>query len=391
MERAHTRGQPTALDALGAMLRSSVPHALLLVGPPGVGKATLALDLAAALLCTAPDPAARPCRDCRGCRMVESGNHPDLHRLVPEGPGDQIRIGGVENPRGIRDLTGELALLPVEGGRRVAIIERAHRMNDLAQAALLKTLEEPPPETVIVLCADDEERLLPTIRSRAARIRLGPVSIRDIESLLSDLEATDPPTGARLARIASGRPGLALALARAPGVAATRGEIARSLLDLLGARPAERLSRIRELHAQALDAVRTLDRAIAPVEAAPQRPSDVAPESDGGGSDAENDGPGSGATRRIPAADRRRAAALVFEVWRDLTRDLIVAHDRRTPGHDPTMMDELAAAAAAVPVGAAGAFLGRLARAGELLELNIAPELLLDGLVLRWPLAGVRG
>ena len=68
------------------MVAGTPPHAILLAGPEGVGKTTLALDLAAGLLCTASDPTDRPCRACRACRMVEHGNHPDVHWLRPEGP-----------------------------------------------------------------------------------------------------------------------------------------------------------------------------------------------------------------------------------------------------------------------------------------------------------------
>ena len=148
------------------MIAAGPPHAILFVGPASSGKTTLALDLAAALLCTADDPPARPDGTCRGCRLLASGNHPDLHRLAPEGPGGQITIGQV------RGLINELALLPVEGGARVAILEQADRMNEDAQNSLLKTLEEPPDGLTIVLCADEEDRLLPTIQSRVARLRL---------------------------------------------------------------------------------------------------------------------------------------------------------------------------------------------------------------------------
>ena len=101
----------------------------------------------------------------------------------------------------------ELALLPLEGGARVAIVEARHRMNEDAQGAILKTLEEPPAGVTIVLCADEEARLLPTIRSRCARIRLGPVGPREIEAILADHGVADPPLAARLARLAGGRPG----------------------------------------------------------------------------------------------------------------------------------------------------------------------------------------
>ena len=131
-----------------------------------------------------------------------------MHRIGPEGPGRQVVIGGPGlEARGVRDLIAELALLPVEGGARVAIIEAAHRMNEDAQAALLKTLEEPPAGVTLVLCADAEEPLLPTIRSRCARLRLGPVGIREIEAILAEHGVADAPLAARLARIADGRPG----------------------------------------------------------------------------------------------------------------------------------------------------------------------------------------
>ena len=80
-------------------------------------------------------------------------------------------------------------------------------MNDDAQGALLKTLEEPPIGATIVLCADEEARLAPTIRSRCARIRLGPVGPRDVEAVLTERGVADPPLAARLARLVGGRSG----------------------------------------------------------------------------------------------------------------------------------------------------------------------------------------
>src|SRR5262249_25119383 len=154
------------------------------------GKRTLADDLAAALLCAAPDGAARPDRTCRACRALEHGNHPDLHVLGPTGAGQVIPIGGRED-RGVRDLVREAAPMPVEGGLRVAIVAEADRMTDDAQSAFLKTLEEPPPGTVLILTAADEERLLPTIRSRVVRIRVGPVAKADVEAILVDAGLAD--------------------------------------------------------------------------------------------------------------------------------------------------------------------------------------------------------
>jgi DNA polymerase III delta' subunit len=249
-DRFRTRGQPAAVAAIAAMLAGGIPHALLLAGPAGVGKQTLADDVAAALLCRAGPGIARPCRECRGCRALDHGNHPDLHRLEPTGAGQVIPIGG-RDERGVRDLVRELALLPVEGGARVAVIADADRMTEDAQSAFLKTLEEPPAGTVLLLTASDEERLLPTIRSRLVRIRVGPVPRPEIEALLVEQGLADAPLAARLARLAAGRSGEAVALARAPEAITIRSEIARTLLDLIGANRADRLRLGRDLLARA--------------------------------------------------------------------------------------------------------------------------------------------
>ena len=88
------------------------------------------------------------------------------------------------------------------------------------------------------------------------------------------------------------------------------------------------------------------------------------------------------------AAERRRAAMFILEVWRDLTRDLLLAGlGELAAVHDPALIDDLLAVAAALPAGEMRAFLGRLAKAGELLEANVGAELALDSLILAWPRA----
>ena len=373
----------------------SPPHAILLVGPDGVGKTTLALDLAAGLLCEW-EPAARPCRTCRACRMVEHDRHPDLHRLGPSGPGRQVVIGGPDaRYRGIRDLISELALLPVEGRARVAIVEGADRMNEDAQSALLKTLEEPPAGVVIVLCADQETRLLPTVRSRCARIRLGLVGSRDIEAIVADHDLADPPMAARLGRLAAGRPGLALAYARAPEAVLIRAELSRVLLDLTAAGPAARLASVRAAIPRAIALATTLaddDRQAGPrtvrrrggrgrAASASAAPTDVGESDDGPTDDA---GPAAG--RSVPAPERRRAAEILIALWADVARDLALAGSGGARSvRDPVMLEELTATSAVLDPGAIASFLDRSARDAELLASNVSPELLLDSLALAWP------
>jgi DNA polymerase III delta' subunit len=411
MESVRTRGHEAAVRAIGAMIRGRTPHALLLVGAAGVGKTTLATDLAAGLLCAAADPAQRPCGSCRACRLVRSGGHADVHRLGPEGPGRQVVIGGPgARARGIRDLIAELALLPVEGGARVAIIESAQRMNEDAQAALLKTLEEPPTGTVIILCADAEEPLLPTIRSRCARLRLGPVGPRAIEAVLADHGIDDPALATRLARIAGGRPGVALAWAADPAVMRARDECSRVLLDLTAARPSDRLAGVRAAVAAvaAFAAASDASAAAAPVTAGPPAPTtrgrrgsktramaapDTAPDAgatdpgttDAGAATGGDDADGTSPTR-APAAERRRAADAIVAIWTDVARDLALARRGESASlRDPRLLEEVVAIADELDQAAITAFLDRLGRAGVLLAGNVAPELVLDDLALAWP------
>ncbi len=378
-----TVGHPAAVAAVHAMLASRVPHALLVSGPGSVGKVSLALDLAAGLLCTGATAAGRPCRSCRACRMVEHGNHPDIHWLGPEGPGGQVVIGGQEaKQRGVRDLVTELSLLPVEGGHRVAIIRDAHRANEDAQSALLKTLEEPLHDTTVILCADDEELLLPTIRSRCARIRLGVVEVREVERLLVERGLADAPTAARLARLTGGRPGLAVAYAATDGAEVIRGELTRTLLDFLSQGASRRLAAARPLLARAME----LDALLAPPVVRTPVATPVTSPASGPSEDTIEEASDEGPARKTPAATRRRALALLLDAWRALARDLAFAQGGAHGSiRDVALLEEIEAGARDLPANAAATALARLVRADELIAGNVSPELVLDVLLVRWP------
>ena len=375
------------------MILGQTPHAVLFVGPSSVGKTTLALDLAAGLLCNDPDPSARPCRNCRGCRQVASGNHPDLHRLAPDGPGRQVKIGDSSrpDPGTVRHLLTELSLLPAEGGARVAIIEEAHRLNDDAQNALLKMLEEPPPGVTIVLCADDEECLLPTVRSRCVRVRMGAAGGREIEHWLGELGAADAPRAARLARLAEGRPGLALAYARSPDAERLRGEIARGLLDMLAAGRQKRLATVRELTKSAVALDAALDQARGNGQAPDDGSAPAAKRGRKGKAAAKSTEPEDGdgaetAAPKLAAADRRSAAATLIAIWASVGRDLAIA---RAGGsrkiREIELIDELPVVAPAVSAATLSAFQAQLATIATQLDDNVNAELALDVLAISWP------
>lgn len=164
---------------LNSMLENDrLPHALLFSGLPGVGKFTLAIELAKTLFCQ-KQPA---CGRCRSCQNVEHRTHPDLRVVESE-----TSIGIEE----LRNLQKEIYQAPYEQKRRVIIIDGAEKMTRDAANALLKTLEEPPIFNVFVLVTSNEREIPLTIKSRCVRIGFGPLSRGEIRSYFRDMKDLD--------------------------------------------------------------------------------------------------------------------------------------------------------------------------------------------------------
>lgn len=187
-----------------ALTRDAVPHALLITGPEGIGKTTLAMTLAQALLCQAQDPAQRPCGACSACRRVVKGVHPDLLIVKPEEEGGTLKITA------LREMERVIRLKPMEGGRKVAVLMHFERATEAAANALLKTLEEPPSYAHLILLALETDTLLPTIVSRAAVLPLRPVAFEELRRALVERWGMDAEQAERLARLSGGRVGWAL-------------------------------------------------------------------------------------------------------------------------------------------------------------------------------------
>ncbi len=180
-------------------------QAYLFLGAEGVGKRTLALRLAQALLCTAPPEPGAWCGSCRACRGVPRQQCSDLHTILVEEDRSQIRVDQ------IRELQRQLVLAPLESRCRVALLPDFEQANEEAQNALLKTLEEPSSQAVLLLTAESGDQLLPTILSRCEVLGLKPVPAAAISGALVARGAA-PDQAALLAALAGGRPGMAFAM-----------------------------------------------------------------------------------------------------------------------------------------------------------------------------------
>jgi DNA polymerase-3 subunit delta' len=218
-------GHLAAAAALEAAARSGrLPHAWLVCGPPGIGKATLGYRFGRWLLANGADRPAEP-----GLaplyldlgdpvfRRVAAGSHADLRALRPEAEGGVKRVIRVD---GARAAIRFLAMTPAEGAWRFVLVDQAETMRAEAANALLKTLEEPPPRAVLMLTTASPDRLLPTIRSRCRRLELEPLDRTDMAELLRRLRPELPQADReRLAVMAEGSPGRALALSDGEGLA----------------------------------------------------------------------------------------------------------------------------------------------------------------------------
>lgn len=219
------RGQETAILTLKrALSRSKVHHALLFDGPEGVGKEMAAFALAQCLVCEKPDGDALACGACSACvravpREGESRPlHPDVV-VIERGLYEPAQIGrrtpetqdiSIDQIRTL--VLARAAFQPHEGRAKVFIIRRTEELSTSAANALLKTLEEPGSRSHFILLSAQGDALLPTIRSRALRIRFGALSEALVAELLRE-RGTDAALADELAKHAGGSMAAALSLA----------------------------------------------------------------------------------------------------------------------------------------------------------------------------------
>lgn len=213
-----------------------VAQSLLLSGPPNIGKSTLGRFFAQYLNCQADE--ARPCGLCASCRKVVSGNHPDVRVFDADEP---LKIDS------IRNLQRELALSPVEGRYRVALLANFERATTSAANALLKTLEEPASQVVIMLTAVEPSSLLPTIVSRCQILKLRPLPTAEIVTALEQQWQAEPSQAELLSQLSAGRLGWAVNALIDEDFLTRRARFLDDMLDLLRMHRAERLGYAADL------------------------------------------------------------------------------------------------------------------------------------------------
>lgn len=196
-------GNEKVIDRLSKLMESGrFPHALIIEGEEGIGKKTLAKDIACALVCRGDD---KPCGECSQCKKAIAAIHPDISEYIPARTANSFHVDTVRN------IINDAYVQPNEADYKIYILANAHCMNQNAQNALLKILEEPPKYVVFILTTNSKSALLSTVLSRSVCVSLEGVDIeRAANYITSHCENVDYNTAKKTVETFNGNIGKAI-------------------------------------------------------------------------------------------------------------------------------------------------------------------------------------
>lgn len=195
-------------------------HAYIFTGPPHSGKRTLAFAFAKAMNCTERPFSGEFCGHCSICRRIDRNVFPDVTTFDLATQADRERTSGKNlalTIATIRDVTSQVAYRPSESRWKIVIVDDVESMQETAQEAFLKTLEEPPSYAIIILLTSDADLLLPTIRSRCVTVRMQVTNEGVVQDALSE-RGVATEEAARIAALSDGRVGWAITAATDRGM-----------------------------------------------------------------------------------------------------------------------------------------------------------------------------
>jgi len=257
----HDEAEHALLDAIAG---GRLPHAWLISGPEGIGKATLAFRFARHLLANPPGDSAVDGglfasddipTDGLGTLHMDADD-PIFRRVAAAGHGDVLTVERQVNDTGklsqqiriddVRQAIDFAHMTSSEGGYKVIIVDGAELMNRASENAFLKILEEPPADTIILMVSHNPGRLLPTTRSRCRKLSLKPLATDVVISMLQHhMPETSAGDAAELARLSDGSIGRALRLASGGGLM-----IYRDTVNILGELPRPDVKKVQALAAK---------------------------------------------------------------------------------------------------------------------------------------------